>query len=331
MLRHVALVLLLCAFASPVLADDSVSVVPVHFAPGKTGTVLKGVIKGRQSISYTLGAEAGQTITLRLISPQAATSFNLYAPGKKPGDEALVIGELNDNQFHGALPQSGTYTLNVFLNRAAARRGQSSRFTLDVAIVAPFDPASVVKNDFADGLQGGPDFWRVASQRQKSIRLYREPSQQSGVVASLAQQEIVRNHGCRMVQGVRWCQVERVTKPQSVGWVEGAFLRESAAPQDSLVAGTKFHATGEIPCAWNKGQPTVPCRFGVVRHGLGRADVTVFFPDGQTRIIRFDNNMPAGSDAPDGARLSFSKQQDLFLISINAARFEIPEAVINGG
>lgn len=329
MLKRSAFVLLL-AFVSHAHAQEAIPTNALVFPVGKNSILAKGAIQGRQSVSYTVGAEAGQTLHVTLRSKNRSTSFNLYAPGLKPGDEALAIGDMSDNHVSRMLSQSGTYTINVFLNRAAARRNERGAYTLDVALQgAP--SAGPVKGDFADGLQGGPDFWAVQSPRNEAQPLYRDASKASAVVSRFANGAVLRNRGCRMAQGERWCRVEASHDAQMQGWMRGAVLRESGPPTDAVVPGTVFHATGELPCALAKGQPMTQCRFGVVRQGLGKADVTIFLPGGDTRVIRFENAVPVGSDAPGTARLSFTKQADLFLISINAARFEIPEAVINGG
>ena len=324
-----ALFLLLLAFLSPALADE-VTLVPVEFSPGQSSVVIKGSIKGHQSISYTLGAEAGQVLRI-MLRAKGATSFNLYAPGRKPGDEALAIGELNDQRFEGVLPQSGVYTINVFLNRAAARRQETSRFTLELALPKKAALNAPVANDFADGLQGGPDFWRVTAGTNPAA-MRKAPSAQANIVMQFDEGAMLRNRGCRMVDGVRWCQVEFPGDASAVGWMRGTRLREGAPPAgDALVPGTLFHTTGTVPCALAQGQPVMPCRFGVVRQGSGRAAVTIFLPGGTERIIRFENGVPSSADTTGTGRLSFTRKADLFLISINAERYEIPQAVVNGG
>jgi hypothetical protein len=103
---------------------------------------------------------------------------------------------------------------------------------------------------------------------------------------------------------------------------------------DALVPGTRFHATGEIPCAQAAGQPMRPCRFGVVRQGLGRAEVTVFRPDGSVRTIVFEGARPVrfGGAAPTaGAAMTVDQDRDLFTVRIGTERYEIPEAVVSGG
>lgn len=118
--------------------------------------------------------------------------------------------------------------------------------------------------------------------------------------------------------------------------VEIAGPTNAASPTsgDALVPGTKFNATGNVPCARSWGQPMNGCKFGVVRTGRGSAQVTVFWPDGGNRVIIFEKGIPASFDqsqADGDANLTYHRDADLFLIAIGAQRFEIPDAVVNGG
>jgi hypothetical protein len=108
----------------------------------------------------------------------------------------------------------------------------------------------------------------------------------------------------------------------------------SSLRDDALVPGTRFNATGELPCARLAGQPMTGCKFGVVRSGRGTAQLSVFWPDGGNRVIFFENGRPASFDRSqvDGdVVMTVSRNADLFTVAIGAQRFEIPEAVITGG
>ena len=61
----VRLAVLAAVLSSPLaaLAQD-LRTVPVRFAPGAIGATLRGSIVGDQSVAYTFGAEAGQTLRL---------------------------------------------------------------------------------------------------------------------------------------------------------------------------------------------------------------------------------------------------------------------------
>ncbi|MGL4495654.1 MAG: hypothetical protein ACRCUX_07545 [Beijerinckiaceae bacterium] len=84
--------------------------------------------------------------------------------------------------------------------------------------------------DFADGLQGGPDFWKISGLRSRSsIAMRHSPRNSAAALGRLREGAIVKNNGCRMAGDVRWCRVTRLDEQVS-GWVQGRFLRESAAP-----------------------------------------------------------------------------------------------------
>ena len=106
-----------------------------------------------------------------------------------------------------------------------------------------------------------------------------------------------------------------------------------AAAGDALVAGTEFHATGNIPCSMGGGQPTGSCAFGVTRQGNGSGIVTVTKPDGRTRAIFFENGRATGADVSqaDPGEFSGSRESDLTIGRIGQERYEIPDAVIYGG
>ncbi|MCP8937549.1 SH3 domain-containing protein [Alsobacter sp. SYSU M60028] len=333
-------VLLACVFASTAgFAAEETRVQEVRFPPGKSGVTLRGKIAGSQSVLYTVGAEAGQAMTVALAPSNGATYFNVYPPGRGPGDEALAVsgteGPLTPavNRFSATLQTSGIYTISVYMMRSAARRNERSAYRLDIAI-APAKGESLkqpVQGDYADGLQGGPDFWRVAGLRRgDALRLRAEPSATAPVLASVPNGASLRNRGCRMREGERWCQVETTGDKRTVGWAAGRYLREGPPPSDAKVPGTDFHATGNLPCARREGQPMGSCRFGVVRTGGGSGSVTVYWPDGGTRLIRFVAGAPAGSDN-DVAPLQVRRNADLFILTIGPERLEIPEAVITGG
>lgn len=319
----------------------------VQFNASQTGTTIKGRIVGYESVSYLLGAEAGQTMTVRLKPSNLATYFNIYEPGKGPGDQALANGSLTGptmpdlNSFKSKLPTSGQYTISVYMMRSAAQRKERSDYTLDVSISAlnGADRREPVRKDFADGLQGGPDFWDVRT-KGRTASLRAQPSGAAPVVETVADGSALRNLGCRMAEGRRWCNVQAVDQEVMSGWIEGDILQESSyagAPVsrgDALVPGTRFNATGNIPCARHAGQPMTSCRFGVVRGGDGAGEVTVFWPDGGSRVIVFKNSAPAAfqkSSADGDLRMDVARKADLFMIKIGPQRFEIPEAAITGG
>lgn len=107
----------------------------VHFARGETGATLKGSIKGDADHSYLLGAKAGQSMVAILSPDDGSAYFNIFAPGKRPGqDEAMFIGSTEGNRFEGELPADGDYTIQVYMMRAQARRHETAHYQLEVGI-----------------------------------------------------------------------------------------------------------------------------------------------------------------------------------------------------
>jgi uncharacterized protein YraI len=82
-----------------------------------------------------------------------------------------------------------------------------------------------------DDLVGGPDYWAVrglASNERLGVRL--EPKSGSTVLATLKNDEIVRNLGCRLTGSQRWCRIRSITGMDVTGWVSARYLRESRDP-----------------------------------------------------------------------------------------------------
>lgn len=85
----------------------------------------------------------------------------------------------------------------------------------------------------------------------------------------------------------------------------------------------------EVPCARYVGQPMERCAATVLHKGKDKADVTVNWPDGGTRVISFHAGLPAASNGQSGFR--FTREGSLNLIRIGASeRFEITDTVAFG-
>lgn len=215
-----ALTVMIAALASPALADPQ----RVSFPAGKTGTKITATIIGDETLTYVLGARAGQRLQVEMTTSNPSAYFNVTAPG---ATEAMHIGSVVGNIYDGFLPAGGDYTVQVYLMRNAARRGEVAKLSISFKITgagAANDPAP----DFADGLMGGPDFWAVTGLKAgDTLNLRAGPSAREAVIARLSEGTVVRNLGCRMTGKQRWCQVEAA---MGTGWLAGRYLRESAAP-----------------------------------------------------------------------------------------------------
>jgi hypothetical protein len=88
-------------------------------------------------------------------------------------------------------------------------------------------------------------------------------------------------------------------------------------------------AAGEVPCARYIGQPMTSCAASIVRMDGDKADVTVTWPDGGTRVISFSAGLPSGSNAPGEFR--FTREGSLSIIRVGVSeRFEITDALALG-
>jgi hypothetical protein len=328
-------VLLIGIMFSPALAGDGTVRDRIAFKAGSSSATLKNTIKGDAAHEYLVGAKAGQVMTVKLATKNTSTYFNVWAPGKVPGkDEALFAGAITGDVFSDKLAETGDYMVQVYLYRNAARRNESAAFTISVEITDEA-AAAVPEGDFADGLMGGPDFWEVRGLAAgKNVNLREQASRSAAVIEKLDAGTILRNKGCKMEGGQRWCRVELPENPSVGGWVRGEFLREAsiAAPSsDKLVPGTNYHAVGRVPCTLD-GQPEVKdCEFGVTRGGPGVATVFITTPNGFVRVISFDGEKVS----PDSAVTSFafSREDDNTRVKVNGMdeNYLIPDAVINGG
>lgn len=124
-------VLLSVLLVTPALADDAIRKEPVHFAAGKSSAQIKAQIRGDQTVDYQLDAKAGQAMTVDFKPTNASAYYNVLPPGS---EEAIFIGSTLGNHFEGTLPADGTYTIRVYLMRNAARRNETAKYDLKVAI-----------------------------------------------------------------------------------------------------------------------------------------------------------------------------------------------------
>jgi len=112
-------------------ADPGIRTERVQFAKGATSAVIKGQVKGSGDVDYLVQAGAGQTLTVSLKVSNRMNYFNVLPPGSK--DVAMYAGQTGED-FKGVLPTDGDYTIRVYLVRAAARRNESSKYTLTVSV-----------------------------------------------------------------------------------------------------------------------------------------------------------------------------------------------------
>lgn len=211
--------------ALPVMAESTIR--PVVFAAGSTGTAVSGQITGRDTADFTLIAEAGQHMNVRLSTDNTSAYFNIYAPGDVPGEsQALFIGSISGAVADLTLPASGTYLIRTYLMASAGRENETARFSLT------FDVAGRQRQsgDVTNALNSEPDYWKVTGiTGQLNIRS--EASTTAAVAGTVANDTVLRSLGCQAVEGRMWCRVETTAaSPAVTGWAASDFLTEASAP-----------------------------------------------------------------------------------------------------
>lgn len=70
-------------------------------------------------------------MVVKLKPGNRSTYVNVLPPGS---EDAILIGSSAGDKYEGALPANGTCTIGVYLMRNAARRMETSKFTLEIGI-----------------------------------------------------------------------------------------------------------------------------------------------------------------------------------------------------
>jgi hypothetical protein len=324
----------LTGFLSPLLAGCALALTlaPSSFAQtmetvseaaATAGTIFTGRLKGDETDDYAVSGAAGQILSVDLSSTNPSLYFNILPQGSA---EALFIGSTSGNVADISLPAAGTYVVQVYLMRNAARRDEGADYSLGIGLAG---------GDFADGLAGGPDWWQVSGISAGALNIRSGPDTRYGVVGKAQNGEIAQNQGCRMTGPTRWCRI-RVAGSGVEGWVAGKYLVEGAAPVMPEVPeggpkgnGVPFDATGSVSCATAASGTMVSCPFGVVRSGPGNAGVWIALADGSERNILFEGGVPVATNSD--ATLAYEKSGDMFTIRIGDERYQFPEALVNGG
>ena len=114
-------------------ADTDIRQQRVSFARGATSAVLTGRLKGDATVDYLVHAGAGQTLTVALKRSNVPNYFNINPPG---AEVSMFVGssDATGDSSVCLLPDDGDYTVRVYLMRPAARRNESSNYTLTIGV-----------------------------------------------------------------------------------------------------------------------------------------------------------------------------------------------------
>ena len=104
----------------------------IQIPSGESGVTIIGSITGYNSVDYKLYGCGEQDIVINLTTDNASSYYNILAPGET--QVAMFIGSVEGNRYEGRLPESGDYTIRVYLMRSAARRGEKANYKLDITV-----------------------------------------------------------------------------------------------------------------------------------------------------------------------------------------------------
>lgn len=130
---------------SAVLAFALLGVAPSHaqesadvkFAPGNYGAMLTGGIVGNEYFDYRLGAKAGQELFVELSVVDSNGDGTIYLNILPPGStgEAIYNGSMDEDYSETVeLPETGEYTIRVYLMGNDRDTGKTVGYNIDVSI-----------------------------------------------------------------------------------------------------------------------------------------------------------------------------------------------------
>ena len=124
--RRLLTTLLICAFVTGSVSADGVKK-KVRFAKGTSSTTIKGAVIRGDRDRYTVGAKAGQTMSVKITSVEKNAVFQICfageqecLPGAGEGDDAM--------KWSGQLPVDNEYVIVV-----GGTRGNAS-YTVTISI-----------------------------------------------------------------------------------------------------------------------------------------------------------------------------------------------------
>ncbi len=106
----------------------------IHFAKGESQKIVTGKVTGHNSVVYKINAKNGQWLKVEMLPGVKGADFTIYIPGKKIGEDALFNSLVGDRKYLGQLYKNGNHTIEVFLNRAAARRNETHNYRMLVSL-----------------------------------------------------------------------------------------------------------------------------------------------------------------------------------------------------
>jgi len=133
-IKHILIGFLSLSLLPTALTAANKKAKQIHFEKGTTQQVVSGNITGHQSILYKINAQDKQWLKVEMLPKGGGADFSIYVPGQKIGGESLFNSLVGDQKYIGQLYKSGDHVIEIFLNRASARRGKTYHYNLLVSI-----------------------------------------------------------------------------------------------------------------------------------------------------------------------------------------------------
>lgn len=265
---------------------------------------------------------AASPIGMTIAQVPNGTRFRNLGCGLVGGYLWCKVVAVEDDKLIGWAP--GRY-----LPGAVATDGEGHAAAVDDPSGAP----AIVSDTAKDGLMGDATFEEPGAEEETSPLA-------TGAVAGTGEVEVPEGMGLPgIIQRPYSADAKgRVVSLPDAIVVGSAPASDGAAAPTAVAAATPkaaavdeaFDATAEIPCARYLGQPMTMCHAGVDRVGQAEASVTVNWPDGGQRVIRFRAGRVEGSDSAQP--VNTTREADLNMIRVGKTeRFEITDALAFGG
>jgi hypothetical protein len=133
MLKLIGLIISL--FMIEASAADKVKL--ISFPKASETKVIKESIKGYDGVIYTFTGKRAQKVRIMLKTSHKATYFNFLPAGSY---NAIFNGSLDGNTYTGYLPDSGSYSVQVYMMRSAARRNEVANYSLSLSLTNDPNP-----------------------------------------------------------------------------------------------------------------------------------------------------------------------------------------------
>ncbi|MFA3915783.1 hypothetical protein [Ruegeria hyattellae] len=133
-MRYLIPVLLVLSMGVP--AANAQMTADVKFAPGNYGTMVNGTVTGDEFFDYKLGANAGQKMFVELNVAGTNGNGTIYFNILPPGSDGVAIynGSINGNTTTLDLPDSGDYTIRVYLMGNDRDTDKTVGYNIDLSI-----------------------------------------------------------------------------------------------------------------------------------------------------------------------------------------------------